>query len=131
MTPDELERLAKNHDALPRYTTLPDSCYYWTMRALWDSLKAGRIDREDASAQKKHLLRQYHEFRAAYDNMCRNYREKQDNILRSDLLRSAVSKSDSFTEKLRYAVEAIGVMTGDTVFVKTELAKLEEVLNID
>lgn len=131
MTPDELERLAKNHDDLPRYTTLPDACYYWTMRALWDSLKAGRIDREDASAQKKHLLRQYYEFKAAYDNMCRNYREKQDNILRSDLLRTAVTKTDSLEEKLRFSIEAIGAMTGDKVFVRTELAKLEEVQNID
>lgn len=129
MTPDELERLAKNHDNLPRYTTLPDSCYYWTMRNLWDSLKAGHISREDASAEKKHLLRQYQEFKAAYDNMCRVYRQDQDNIRKSEMLRTAVTKADTITEKLQYAVQIVGAMTGDTVFVKTELEKLEKVTN--
>lgn len=129
MQPNDLERLAKNHEPLPKCTTLPDACYYWTMRAVWDSLRSGRLTRDEAIAEKRHLLGQYREFREAYDAMFSARQEKHDNLLRSDLLRSAVTKADSLEEKLRYAVEAIGAMTGDRVFVKMELGKLEEVYN--
>ena len=126
MKPDEIEYLARDHEALLDSATLPDSCYYWTMRALWDSVRSGRVDRAQAGAQKKRLLRQYMEFRAAYESVCDGYKRQQDNIRRADTLRTSITKSDDVREKLRFAVQCIGTMTGDRVFEKTELKKLEE-----
>ena len=126
MKPDEIEYLARDHEALPDSVTLPDSCYYWTMRSLWDSVRSGRIDRTQAGAQKKRLLRQYMEFRAAYESVCDGYKRQQDNIRRADTLRTSITKSDDVRDKLRFAVQCIGTMTGDRVFEKTELKKLEE-----
>lgn len=125
MKPDEIERLARDHKTLPNSVALPDSCYYWTMRALWDGVRSGRVDRVHAGAQKKLLLRQYMEFRAAYDSVCDGYRWQQDNIRRASTLRNCVMKTNDIREKLRLAVQCIGAMTGDRVFEKTELRKLE------
>ena len=125
MKPDDIERLAKDHEPMPKNTALPDACFYWTMRALYDSLRAGRITRDEAVQEKRHIVRQYMEFKAAFENQCRVFREEQERIRKSELLRTEITKSDSIAEKLRFAVEAIGAMTGDTVFMKTELAKLE------
>ncbi len=118
MKPNEIERLARDHTALPESMTLPDSCYYWTMRALWDSVRSGRVDRVQAGAQKRRLLRQYMEFRAVYDGVCDGYRRQQDNIRRAGTLRTSITKSDDVRDKLRFAVQCIGTMTGDTVFEK-------------
>lgn len=124
MTSDEIERLARDGRPLPQYTTLPDACYYETIRALWDAVRSGRITKEEAHSRKRWMLRQYAEYRAGYDNACAVYRKQQDHIRRSELLRAAISKEDDPQEKLRLCLQCIAVMTGDTVLERVELDKI-------
>lgn len=125
MTPDEIEKLARDKKPLPQYSTLPDACYYQAIRSLWDGVRSGRICKEEAHAEKKRMLRQYAEFRAAYERYCAAFREQQDNIRRIGTLRTDIAREPDERERLRLCIRAIGAMTGDRVFEKTEIGRLK------
>lgn len=126
MTTDEIERMARDEYPLPPYTTLPDACYYETIRTVWERVRTGHLSKDEAHLQKKRLLRQYAEFKAGYDNACAVYRKQQEQIRKIGTLRTAIARAEDLRERLRLAVMAIAVMTGDTVFEQTELAKLDD-----
>ncbi|MBR2085889.1 MAG: hypothetical protein IJ906_01915, partial [Oscillospiraceae bacterium] len=126
-TADEIEKLARDRKPLPEHTTLPESCLYETLAWLWDAYRAQRVDREQAHASKMRILRQFAEFSAAYDKYCETFREQQDNIRRIGTLRTAIVRETDERERLRLCIQAIAAMTGDRVFEKTELRRLEEI----
>lgn len=126
MTVEEIERLARDNKPLPEFTTLPDACLYEAVAALWATYRNGKIGKDDAHARKMRIIRRYHEFRAAYENCCDVYREQQDNIRKLGTLRTEIAGAEDERERLRLCVQAIGVMTGDKVFQKTELERMEE-----
>ena len=126
MTADEIEKLARDRKPLPEHTTLPESCLYETLAWLWDAYRAQRVDREQAHASKMRILRQFAEF-SAYDKYCETFREQQDNIRRIGTLRTAIVRETDERERLRLCIQAIAAMTGDRVFEKTELRRLEEI----
>ncbi len=115
MTTDVLERLAMQHRPLPEFTPLPETCFYWTMRALHDSVKSGSLPRDAASAEKRRALRRYREFAMLYGQCCEGYKEQQARIMQSDTLRSELVKASDPEEQLRLAIRAIAMMTGDGV----------------
>lgn len=125
MTSDEIERLARDGRPLPQYTTLPDACYYETIRALWDAVRSGRITKEEAHDRKRRMLRQYAEYRAGYDNACSMYRRQQEQIRRSERLRILIAKAESTEEKLRYSLQLIALLTGDAVLEQAEINRME------
>ena len=126
MTLEEIERLARDGNPLPDFTTLPDVCLYETIAALWASYRNGNLDKDTAHGRKMRIIRRYKEFTAAYDTCCAVYREQQDNIRKLGTLRTDIHREEDVTERLRLCLRAIGVMTGDKVFEKTELERLEE-----
>lgn len=126
MIPDEIEKLARDKKPLPQYSTLPDACYYQTIRGLWDGVRSGRISKDEAHAEKKRILRQYAEFRAAYENCCAVYRAQQDSIRRIGTLRTELHRAESTEDKLRIALRCISIMTGENVTEKMEIEKLED-----
>lgn len=126
MTADEIEKLARDRKPLPEHTTLPESCLYETMAGVWDAYRTQRVDREQAHASKMRILRQFAEFSAAYDKYCETFQEQQDNIRRIGTLRTAIARETDERERLRLCIRAIGAMTGDRVFEKTEMERLEE-----
>ena len=126
MTVEEIERLARDNKPLPEFTTLPDACLYETLSALWAMYRNGKIDKDTAHSRKMRIIRRYKEFAAAYDTCCAVYREQQDNIRRLGTLRTEIAREPDERERLRLCIQAIAVMTGDRVFQKTELERLEE-----
>lgn len=54
------------------------------------------------------------------------YREQQDNIRKLGTLRTEIAREPDERERLRLCIQAIGVMTGDKVFLKTELERMED-----
>ena len=126
MTAAEIEKLARDRMQLSENSTLPESCLYETLAGLWDAYRAQRVDREQAHASKMRILRQFAEFSAAYDKYCETFREQQDNIRRIGTLRTAIAREPDERERLRLCIQAIGAMTGDRVFEKTEMERLED-----
>lgn len=126
MTMNEIERLARDSRPLPERTPLPDLCCYEAAAALWMLYRQGAVTREEAHRRKCALAARHAEWSAAVEMVQRLYAQQQDNIRRCGLLRSQIAKTAGRDEKLRLCIEAIGAMTGDTVFVKTENEKLEK-----
>lgn len=126
MTMEEIERLARDNKPLPEFVTLPDACLYETLSALWATYRNGKIDKDTAHSRKMRIVRRYKEFAAAYDTCCAVYREQQDNIRAIGTLRTDIAREPDERERLRLCIQAIAVMTGDRVFQKTELEKLED-----
>ena len=126
MTLEEIERLARDNKPLPEFTNLPDACLYETLSALWTTYRNGKIDKDTAHGRKMRIIRRYKEFAAAYDTCCAVYREQQDNIRALGTLRTEITREPDERERLRLCIQAIGVMTGDKVFQKTESERLED-----
>ena len=125
MTADEIEMLARDSKPLPQFATLPDACFYEAVTALYENFRTGRVDRQEAHSRKLLLIRRFREFCAVYDASCAAFREQQDNIRRIGTLRTAIARETDERERLRLCIRAIGSMTGDRVFEKTELERLE------
>lgn len=126
MTVEEIERLARDSKPLPEFTNLPDACLYESLSALWATYRNGKIDKDTAHGRKMRIIRRYMEFTAAYDTCCAVYREQQDNIRKLGTLRTEITREPDERERLRLCIQAIGVMTGDRVFQKTEIERLED-----
>lgn len=126
MTLEEIERLARDNKPLPEFTNLPDACLYETLSALWATYRNGKIDKDSAHSRKMRIIRRYKEFAAAYDTCCAVYREQQDNIRKLGTLRTEIAREPDERERLRLCIQAIAVMSGDKVFQKVELERLEE-----
>lgn len=126
MTADEIEKLARDRKPLPEFVTLPDACYYEAVTALWETYRLGKLSKDDAHARKMQLIRRYHEFKASYENCCTVYRQQQDNIRKIGTLRTDIAREPDERERLRLCIQVIAAMTGDQVFMKTELVRLEE-----
>ena len=125
MTIEEIERLARDNKPLPEFTNLTDACLYETLSALWATYRNGKIDKDTAHCRKMRIIRRDKEFTAAYDTYCAVYREQQDNIRALGTLRTEIARESDERERLRLCIRAIAVMTGDRVFQKTELERLE------
>lgn len=126
MTLEEIERLARDNKPLPEFTNLPDACLYETLSALWATYRNGKIDKDTAHGRKMRIIRRYKEFTAAYDICCAACREQQNNIRKLGALRTEIHREEDQAARLRLCIRAIAVMTGDKVFEKTELERLEE-----
>lgn len=126
MNLDDMERLARAKKPLPEFTRLPDSCYYWAMRQLYELLRLGKIDRESAGKEKRKLIRQYREFAAVYESSCAVYKEQQEHIRSIGILRTQLHRSKSVEEKLGIALQCISMMTGENVTEKMEIEWMEE-----
>ena len=126
MTAEEIEKLARDRKPLPEFVTLPDCCYYESIAALWENYRLGKIGKDDAHARKMRLIRRYQEFKAVYENCCAVYRQQQDSIRKLGTLRTEIARAEDERERLRLCIQAIAVLTGDKVFLKTELERTED-----
>lgn len=57
------ERQAMNGDELPKGLEYPDQVLYILLRALYDQLRKGIIDRDTAIREKKKLLKEYEAYK--------------------------------------------------------------------
>lgn len=99
--------------------------YFSELRQIYYAFKFEGLSRTDAESRKAKIFRQYRNDKSDYDFYSQFVRDWNSNIGKSEFLRSQISKSSDFKEKYQLAVECIGALTGDTVFTRTELEKLE------
>lgn len=122
----DLEKLAKDHKPIKETTNPVDLCYYWTIRNIYDAVRAKKLTVDEAKKAKAQAIRQHGEFSDAYSKYFGTVREWNENIRKTDGLRADLAKSESVFDALMIAAEIIKAMTGD-VTVISEVRRIMEV----
>ncbi|MDE5884874.1 MAG: hypothetical protein K2H29_07370 [Oscillospiraceae bacterium] len=99
--------------------------YFAELRAIYYAFKFEDLGKSEAERRKKRLYSRYENERHKADLARQAIQKWNERIRMSDQLRSWISKSSDIVEKYRLAVQCIGAMTGDEVFTRTEIEKLE------
>ena len=100
--------------------------YFSELRQIYYAFKFEGLSQSDAEKQKIKLFRQYQDEKQSYDKYHQFVKDWNQTIIKSELLRSQIAKSSDITEKLKLAVECIGILTSDAVFTRTETEKLNQ-----
>ncbi|MCM1315740.1 MAG: hypothetical protein NC244_10290 [Alistipes senegalensis] len=115
------------YDGTLNYSDFPPSeyKYFSELRKIYHAFKFEGLSQEDAERQKKSLLIDYHKYLENFD-YCRSvWKKYQDNIRVSEMLKTDIQKSHDTYDIAVTAVRAVGLMTHDKTFIKTNLEKLE------
>lgn len=120
-----LERLT--YDGTLDYSDFPppEYRYFSELRKVYHAFKFEGLSQEDAQRQKKSLFIDYHKYLENFSNAVHTYKSYQDNIRVSEMLKTEIQKSYDIYDIAVTAVQAVGLMTHDESFIKTNLAKLE------
>ena len=103
----------------------PEYKYFSELRKVYHAFKFEGLSQENAERQKKALLIDYHKYLENFD-YCRSvWKKYQDNIKVSEMLKTDIQKSNDIYCIAVTAVRAVGLMTHDETFIKTNLEKLE------
>lgn len=103
----------------------PEYKYFSELRKIYHAFKFEGLSQEIAERQKKSLLIDYRRYLENFTHAVRTYGNYQDNIRQSEMLMTKIQKSHDIHEIAETAVRAVGLMTHDETFSKTNLAKLE------
>ena len=122
----ELELMARDHKQYPETTSLPDQCYYWTMRSIYDCYRAKKASVDEARAAKRQAVIQYARFSDALGIAEKSNAEREKNIRHIGSLRGDLHKAETLAEKYRIALKAISAMTGESVTEKVEIEWMEK-----
>ena len=122
----EIEQSAAKNRPLPDYLTVPEICLYTALRALYESYHSKKITRDSAQVEKRKIISQCERYEAEYIAWTAAAKSYQDNIRKASTIISDIEKSHDITEIALKACECIGVMTGDTEFLKRQKAKMKE-----
>lgn len=125
MRTKEIELSAAKNIPPPKYLTMPETCFYITLRSLYRYYKKGEISKNDAKAEKQQIIGKCTEFEAAYEQWCSIYKSYQDNIRKAGTLINDIEKSDNAEDIAVLACEVIGIMTGDASFTQRQKKKLK------
>lgn len=120
-----IEHLAyKNMDFIQECETFLDYGYYSVIKNLYNDFRAGGLTKEECINAKKIYREQYIKEYTDNHTQRKVYKEHQQNILKSDILRCEINKSNDFRKMLLKSLECISLMTGDEVFYKMNSKKL-------
>ena len=99
--------------------------YFSRLRKIYSDYKFGGLDKDTAAKRKAGIYADYR-LDAERDGLIgKVYAEYQDNIRKAGTLRSDIDKAKTAEDKLRYALECIEAMTGETGFAKRNLKELK------
>lgn len=125
MRTKEIELSAAKSIPPPKYLTMPEMCFYVTLRSLYGYYRKGEISKDDASKEKQQIIGKCTEFASAYEQWCSVYKSYQDNIQKAGMLMNDIEKSDNAEDIAVLACEVIGIMTGDESFASRQKKKLK------
>lgn len=126
--PEDFRRLERlTYDGTLDYSDFPppEYKYFSELRKIYHAFKFDGLSKEQAECQKKSLLIDYRRYLENFTQAVRTYGNYQDNIRQSEMLMTRIQKSHDIHEIAETAVRAVGLMTHDEVFIRTNLAKLE------
>ena len=105
---------------MPRLLTIPEKQLYRQLRALYTEYRAGKYTREQARQEKGVIYADFESTKKMFSVMA----EYQDNIRKAGTLRSEIDKTVTVEDKLRYCLECIEAMAGETGFARRNLNAL-------
>ena len=105
---------------MPRLLTIPEKQLYRQLRALYTEYRAGKYTREQARQEKGVIYADFESTEKLFSVM----EEYQLNIRKAGTLRSEIDKAVTVEDKLRYALECIEAMTGETGFSRRNLNEI-------
>ena len=98
--------------------------YFSRLRKIYSDYKFGGLDKDTAAKRKAEIYADYRQDAERDGLIGRVYAEYQDNIRKAGTLRSDIDKAKTAEDKLRYALECIEAMTGETGFSRRNLNEI-------
>ena len=98
--------------------------YFSRLRKIYSDYKFGGLDKDTAAKRKAGIYADYRQDAERDGLIGRVYAEYQENIRKAGTLRSDIDKAKTVEDKLRYALECIEAMTGETGFARRNLNAL-------
>lgn len=126
--PEDFRRLERlTYDGTLDYSDFPppEYKYFAELRKIYHAFKSDGLSQEIAERQKKSLLIEYHRYLENFTHAVQTYKNYQDNIKISEMLKTEIQKSGDLYDIASKAVKAVGLMTHDESFIKDNLKKLE------
>lgn len=102
---------------MPRLMTIPEKQLFRQLRALYTEYRAGKYTREQARQEKGVIYADFESTEKLFSVM----EEYQLNIRKAGTLRSEIDKAVTVEDKLRFCLECIEAMTGETGFSRRNL----------
>ena len=102
---------------MPRLLTIPEKQLFRQLRALYTEYRAGKYTREQARIEKGVIYADFESTNKLFSVM----EEYQLNIRKAGTLRSEIDKAVTVEDKLRFCLECIEAMTGETGFSRRNL----------
>lgn len=116
MDKESIEKAAMDGE-MPRLLTIPEKQLYRQLRALYTEYRAGKYTREQARQEKGVIYADFESTNKLFSVM----EEYQLNIRKAGTLRSEIDKAVTVEDKLRFCLECIEAMTGETGFSRRNL----------
>lgn len=98
--------------------------YFSRLRKIYSDYKFGGLDKDTAAKRKAEIYADYRQDAERDGLIGRVYAEYQENIRKAGTLRSEIDKAVTVEDKLRYALECIEAMTGETGFARRNLNEI-------
>ena len=114
-----IEKAAMNGE-MPKLLAIPEKQLFRQLRALYTEYRAGKYTREQARIEKGVIYADFESTKKLFSVM----EEYQLNIRKAGTLRSDIDKAKTVEDKLRYALECIEAMTGETGFARRNLNEI-------
>lgn len=92
--------------------------YFDRLRILYLTFSVGSLSRDDAEQKGKQFLKEYSRDVAERRRSAAVYRKYLVGRLRFGSLKIQINKAETAEDKLRYALELIGLLTDDELFVR-------------
>ena len=99
--------------------------YFSRLRKIFSDYKFNGLDKDTAVKRKAGIYADYKQDAERDGLIGRVYAEYQENIRKAGTLRSDIDKAVTAEDKLRYCLECIEAMTGETGFTKRNLKELK------
>lgn len=103
-----------------------DYGYYAVIKDLYTTYKVGGLSKEESIQAKEIYQNQYIDEYNKNDSHKEMYKGYQENIMKSDVLRCEINKSNDTKEMLLKSLECISLLTGDEMFYKVNSKKIME-----
>ena len=98
--------------------------YFSRLRKIFSDYKFNGLDKGTAAKRKAVIYAEYKQDAERDGLIGRVYAEYQENIRKAGTLRSDIDKAKTAEDKLRYCLECIEAMTGETGFARRNLNEI-------
>ena len=98
--------------------------YFSKLRKIFSDYKFNGLDKDTAAKRKAGIYADYRQDAERDGLIGKIYAEYQNNIRKAGTLRSDIDKAVTAEDKLRYALECIEAMTGETGFARRNLNEI-------